>query len=394
MNQNFSAVSSVVNGQLDHNNLSAGAGILISQLSLTSSALDIVGAGNLAWGAGQSGDSVARVGLFSDSSIQFGPGSATATDVGINRSGANTLTLYDPASASTPCYLTGVNLNTIPVNGGRIYGTTGQPFADADDSLTLYFGPAYSNTITLENATSLQLVTQTFSQASASVTGLTSATMYDVYVNSASSTTVAISFVAWSGVNTPPTRGTDILGRATANGAVNKLLVGSIYAVSDGVNVACWDRVLKATVIGTVGSGARLIHNVYNRIPKSCCSIGSNNTGGTFATFTAVANPDVQYCLSFADESPIGTEVCYASAANLNAIVYFGISLNAANSPMDSGNAYTAFQNTLGGQPVTMMASCVIPPAAGLTNIRSTLQTSAGTGNWNLIHGIVTGLEM
>lgn len=49
---------------------------------------------------GQIGDTVGRIGLYSDGSIRWGVGGATAADIGIQRSGANTAQLFVPGGGT------------------------------------------------------------------------------------------------------------------------------------------------------------------------------------------------------------------------------------------------------------------------------------------------------
>jgi hypothetical protein len=310
VNANFSIIAGVVNGNVDNSNLSAGANISLSKLNATQSFLDLQAAsGTLGIGVGQTGDSVPRVGLYSDGSIQFGPGTATATDVGIKRSGAITLQLYSPSSAGTPIFdLGGGSLETngspaYMINGGRLYLVSGSPLADGSSSgnATIYFGPAYStfgNLITLYSGTAE--ATQTFAETSLSISALATG-VYDVFVSSASSSTITLSTSAWSGLNTIPTRGVQD-GRLTKNGTATALLVGSIYVYNPSSGVT-YDWL-----------GGRDVSNVYNALPKTFFasittaswtpgSLGSTNSNVTdgqgrvsFVTAIAGQNCIVTYC--------------------------------------------------------------------------------------------------
>jgi hypothetical protein len=115
VNANFSTAAGVINGNLDTTNLSAGANIKPSQLNLTLAFLDLlVASGALAFGAGQTGDTIARAGLYSDGSIRFGPGGSTAADTELERTGTSILQLNNAAGGPA----------TFDMNGGTIINTT------------------------------------------------------------------------------------------------------------------------------------------------------------------------------------------------------------------------------------------------------------------------------
>lgn len=103
VNANFSTIASVVNGNLDNTNIIAGANINPSKLNLTTTYLNLLAATTtLGFGVGQTGDTVARGGIFGDGSYQFGVGGASATDIGWKRSAANTIQLFIPNGGGTP----------------------------------------------------------------------------------------------------------------------------------------------------------------------------------------------------------------------------------------------------------------------------------------------------
>jgi hypothetical protein len=156
---------------------------------------------------------------------------------------------------ATAYYGDGSNLTGISgiafTQQGRLTDTTATPNGgnSSSGSTTLYFTPSYNgNQITLYNGTAW--VTQTFAEINLAVNTLTSGDVYDVYITSASSTTVTMSVVAWSG-NTPPTRDTQN-GRLVKHSTPTALLVGTIYT-PDGTHVYSWN-------------GQRYINNFYNQI--------------------------------------------------------------------------------------------------------------------------------
>jgi hypothetical protein len=206
----------------------------------------------LGLGVGQTGDTVARVGLFSDGAIKFGPGSSTAVDVGISRSNTNTIQFNTGTLSTGTAYVD--YTYAIPFNapfstspGGRLYMTTAAPYGDHAAATTVFYGPAVSNTILINNGTGYIL--QTFSEVSFSTAALASG-VYDVYVKSASNTTLATpTTAAWSG-STPPTRTTDNYGRSCKSGDTTSLLVGAV-SVNGSNNV-------------TDNTATRGVCNIYN----------------------------------------------------------------------------------------------------------------------------------
>ncbi len=94
-NANNTAITTVVNGNLDDNNIKVGAGIAASKLNLTAEMPVLRSAGNRCVSAGVTGDTVPRVSLTSSGPITFGAGTASAHDVGIKREDASTIAIRD-----------------------------------------------------------------------------------------------------------------------------------------------------------------------------------------------------------------------------------------------------------------------------------------------------------
>lgn len=98
VNANFSVIASVVNGNLDNSNISPGANISLSKLNNSQNLLLLEsGSGVLGIGVGQTGDTVSRVALYSDGSLRFGPGAASALDFAITRTGTSTVQVTNNA---------------------------------------------------------------------------------------------------------------------------------------------------------------------------------------------------------------------------------------------------------------------------------------------------------
>jgi hypothetical protein len=162
-------------------------------------------------------------------------------------------------------------LGFLVLQQGRAYGVSGNANEDTSSSgtATIYFGPTErGNVITIDNGSGV-LISQTFSEASLSLSGLSGG--YDIYANSASSSTVSITAVAWTNATTPPTRSTDAAGRFTKHSATNFLLVAAIY--------------VNATPVTADWTGERWISNVYNQIPKALSAVDST-ASWTYASTT------------------------------------------------------------------------------------------------------------
>lgn len=152
-----------------------------------------------------------------------------------------------------------------PINGGRLYLTSGSPYADGNATTSLLYGPAQHSLIALNGAI------QTFSQISISTAALATGN-YDVYINSASLTTIAASMVVWSG-STPPTTSFDSFGRICKNSDVTKLFVGSVWVNGSGQV--------------TDNTNLRGISNYYNAVPGAL--FGTDTTmGWTVTSITPV----------------------------------------------------------------------------------------------------------
>jgi hypothetical protein len=166
---------------------------------------------------------------------------------------------------------------TPPVNQGRLYLTSGSPYADNASSSNLYFGPCpnLGNQIAIQNnAGTLSL--QTFSETFLALGGLTANLPYDVYVTSLTSTTVGLQVVAWTNATTPPTRGVDVAGRPCKNGNAQALWVGAFVATSSTTTQN--------------NPGARYAWNVYNRFQVTVSAVDATASWTTTSTTPVAAN--------------------------------------------------------------------------------------------------------
>ena len=94
-NSNFSAITTVVNGNLDDNNIKVGANIATSKLNLTAELPVLRAASNRCVSAGTTGDTVPRISMTSSGMLSFGAGGSSAHDMGLEREDANTLAVRD-----------------------------------------------------------------------------------------------------------------------------------------------------------------------------------------------------------------------------------------------------------------------------------------------------------
>lgn len=100
VNANFTAVTTVVNGNIANANIKSAAAISLSKLDLTTELFVLRTAAERCISAGTTGDTVPRVGFDSSGRIFFGPGSATATDLLIKRTDANTLAIRNAGDSA------------------------------------------------------------------------------------------------------------------------------------------------------------------------------------------------------------------------------------------------------------------------------------------------------
>lgn len=145
-NTRFGDLYAAINGGLDHDNLTASAGILFSQLNKTTELNVLRGTGLACLSAGNTGDTVQRLSITSDGKIFFGPGSSTALDMLFKREDSNTLAVRNAADGAYKDFkanaITGASLvlsTALPVTSGG----TGQSTCAKGD---LFVGSA-ANTV-------------------------------------------------------------------------------------------------------------------------------------------------------------------------------------------------------------------------------------------------------
>jgi hypothetical protein len=271
------------------------------------------------------------------------------------------------AAAPTFRALVAADIPNTMVNGGRLYALTGAPYGDTtgSGSGSVFFGPALHNQITLPSGGSFAEITQIFSETSAVVTGLNSGWYYDVYIGSASSTTVSITTLAWSTSGTvPPTRAT-VDGRLVQNADHSKLFVGTIYISGSAPN-----NIFKTT-------GERDIDNYYNKDEELISSSynGLNTTAGTTTTGgggnIATSGTDKEMPIEIQAEA-----VCQNSVATgTTATLITGIENGATG--VKSSATYQAFAiNAVGSE----MCFYTYIPNASLQMISGGVTAASGTG--------------
>lgn len=99
-NSNFTAISSIINGNIDDNNIKVAAGIQLSKLAATSELFVLRTAANRALSAGTTGDTVPRLTMDSSGRLLFGAGSASALDVMIKRNSSTQLSIRNAADSA------------------------------------------------------------------------------------------------------------------------------------------------------------------------------------------------------------------------------------------------------------------------------------------------------
>lgn len=94
-NSNFTAISSIINGNINDNNIKTAANIALTKLNLTQELPILRTVANSAISVGVTGDANYRLSLTSDGYIKFGAGTSSAQDMMLKRKDANTLSIRD-----------------------------------------------------------------------------------------------------------------------------------------------------------------------------------------------------------------------------------------------------------------------------------------------------------
>jgi hypothetical protein len=261
LNSDFQTIYNDYNGNIDNANIATAAQIALSKIALnpgTEAFNQQASSSAYTWASGLTTDTAPEITMTAGGFLLAGPGGSTTPDVGLHRSAAGTWQLTSPSGTPANPILdmnNGTIIN-VPINStpsGRLYLVSNSPYSDSAATGVLYYGPVHSNTVALYNGTTM--VPQTYSQVSLSLSSLTASTMYDIYIGSSSSTAITLVAVAWSGLNTPPSRGLDSYARLCENATPANLLVGSIYVNSSNQTVS--------------SPSERFVSNLYNSVPQA-----------------------------------------------------------------------------------------------------------------------------
>jgi hypothetical protein len=158
-NANNAAILAQVNGALDHTNLSAAAGITLSQLSLSSggAAFNKTTTGGQTWGSGLTTDTKPQIVMTSDKGLEFGPGGSTNPDVLLIRSASHTLQLNIPGGGAGTFDFNGgplinaasialLNTNSATITPASMGGARAITLADPGGTAKLFCGGASPTT--------------------------------------------------------------------------------------------------------------------------------------------------------------------------------------------------------------------------------------------------------
>lgn len=283
LNGNFDAVTDVVNGAITNSNIQSGAAITLSKLDLTAQALNLRATGNPTWAAGVTGDTVPRVSLMTQGGIGFGPGSASAQDTLLKRTGVAELTVRDFADSADGTLKAGilsasgslklVNGFTLTLTPAAIAANRAITVPDPGTSASLpfYTGTLNTNGVIYTDGTTLK----------STATG-GAGTLYLTSVAGA-----APSFAALSNTGSFGGNGSD--GAVAISGSVSDSAVNSrnatTFIINNGGTLQIYEgTILNATSTFTVGQGSTGILDVLK------CRLGGA-AGSTTGAPTAGIGP-------------------------------------------------------------------------------------------------------
>lgn len=166
------------------------------------------------------------------------------------------------------------------IPGGRLTLATGEPdtLADQIDKTVVYYTPFVSDMISLFDGTDWDVFT--FSELSLSVSSLTFAKLYDIFIYN-NSGTLTLESLAWTNDTTRATALTRQNGVLVKSGAATRRYLGTIYIYSpDSINSYALDS-----------ENNRYVWNMYNRVLKM---ISKRSDAGQTKYFV-IGNPAGQY---------------------------------------------------------------------------------------------------
>lgn len=152
--------------------------------------------------------------------------------------------------------------------GGRLCGATGDPKGDSASTATLYYSPDVHNAVKLYDGANW--VFYQFSEINLSLSGLTTATNYDIFLYS-NSGTLTLEATAWTDATTRATAITRQDGTYVKSGSLTRLYLGTIRTSATGQTID--------------STGFRYIWNMYNRVTKEMI-VTDTTDSWTYATNT------------------------------------------------------------------------------------------------------------
>jgi hypothetical protein len=305
----------------------------------------------------------------------IGPGSTTAGNMALFNNTTGTLLKQGVAAPSATQYLGGDGSGNflskvfpgILMTPLRLYLVTGQPEADGSSSgnNAIFVGPYKGNQIVVSDTTG-NLTFLTLAEKTLSVSGLSSGTAYSVYLVNTGGVLTVSTVADWTNLTTPPTYGTDALGRRCKTGAgnVNQLLVGDIYCSSSGLTND-W-------------TGERSVSNELIPIPKAVFAQDTTpNWTYNVQTFRA-ANANTTNgqgrvtVFSGKPNSPISLNIFGTVSGSAGAYIGIGINTTSASSVATSGASVS------GGGAGTLAASYAGTATVGLNYYQRLEAAQAG----------------
>lgn len=292
--------------------------------------------------------------------VSSATGSPTISNTGVTSIVAGTNVTISGGTGAVTINASGGS-STVPcLNFIRGYCVSGSPNADSSGaSSTLFIGPTIDgNQVTCDQGSG-SFAIETVTQAAVTMSGNTAGTPVAVFYKNIAGTQT-ISQVAWTNATTPPTMGTDGLGRACKSGDTTSLYVFS-YDPSSATTVEDDTKV-------------RGVSNVLYPIPKNIATSDTttswaSSTGG-WAPLDGNTTNGIGRCtiLTASTRNAIytlnGAGVSYPSSASVPAI---GVGLNSTSSIYASMSAelYNANSNS------SMTVSGVIPLPVGVNYLQN-----------------------